>query len=70
MMTHSPGNLNVLKTVLQQDKDADKITISQLNGEDLYSDVITQLLLNGMASAQSRFLRFNNLTGQLYCFHP
>ena len=70
MMTHSPGNLNILKTVLQQDEDADKITISQLKGEDLYCDVITQLLLNGMASAQSRFLRFNNLTGQLYCFHP
>ena len=70
MMTHSPGNLNVLKTVLQQDEEADKIIISQLKGEDLYSDVITQLLLNGMASAQSRFLRFNNLTGQLYCFHP
>ena len=70
MMAHSPGNLNVLKAVLQQDADADKITISQLKGEDIYADVIVQLLLNSMASAQSRFLRFNNLTGQLYCFHP
>lgn len=70
MMAHVSGNLNALHSVLKTAPDGDKITISQKKCQELYNDVFVQLLLNSLASAQSKFLRFNNLTGQLFCFHP
>lgn len=70
MMEHAVGNVEVLKSVLQQDKTSDKLTLAKVNSTDLYSDTIIQLLLNNLGSAKSDFLRFNNITGQLYCFHP
>ena len=70
MMEHAVGNLEVLKSVLQQDKASDKLTLTKVKSTDLYSDTIIQLLLNNLGSAKSDFLRFNNITGQLYCFHP
>ena len=70
MMEHAAGNLEVLKSVLQQDKTSDKLTLAKVKSTDLHSDTIIQLLLNNLGSAKSDFLRFNNITGQLYCFHP
>lgn len=32
--------------------------------------LLIQLLLNALGSYESDFLKFNNLTGHLYCFHP
>lgn len=70
MMAHEHGNLDVLREVLRQEPEAEKITISPVKCAELYLDTIVQLLLNNLGSATSQFLRFNNLTGQLYCFHP
>lgn len=36
---------------------------------ELSDDIIAQLLLNALGSYYSEFLKFNNLTGHLYCFH-
>lgn len=70
MMAHEIGNLKVLRAVLQQDENSDKITVSKVECAELYTDTVVQLLLNSLGSAKSSFLRFNNLTGQLFCFHP
>lgn len=70
MMIKSVGNQRNLKQVLLISDGGDNITITQVNSNFVESRIIASLLLNALGSYKTEFLRFNNLTGHLYCLHP
>ena len=59
-----------LKETLCNTEAGDKITISELDVTSVNQRAMLSLLLNALSSYDLEFLRFNNLTGHLYCFHP
>lgn len=63
-------NKQLLRKVLSGTPEADTITLSQVQSQSLEDHVLLQLLLNSLGSVDHPLLRFNNLTGHLYCFHP
>jgi len=69
MLQTNPDNKDKLKRLLPGIEDGDKYSIGKANVSELSDDIIVQLLLNALGSYDSEFLKFNNLTGHLYCFH-
>ena len=69
MLQTNPDNKDKLKGLLQGIEDGDKYSIGKADVSELSDDIIVQLLLNALGSYDSEFLKFNNLTGHLYCFH-
>lgn len=69
MLKINPDNKDKLKRLLQGIEDGDKYSIGKADVCGLSDDIIIQLLLNALGSYDSEFLKFNNLTGHLYCFH-
>ena len=69
MMIKSNGNQRNLKQVLLNSDGGDSITITQVNSNAVENRIIVSLLLNALSSYKTEFLRFNNLTGHLYCLH-
>ena len=70
LMRRNLRNKQLLKNALANVKGADTITLSQASSRELKEDDLIQLLLNSLGSVKHPLLRFNNLTGHLYCFHP
>lgn len=70
LMKHSDTNITQLKKALSDAEGADRITLSNISNTDLSDEVVLQLLLNSLGNYESSLLKFNNLTGHLYCFHP
>lgn len=70
LMRHVSQNRQLLRNVLADAKDSDTITLSQVNSRELEDSILLQLLFNSLGSVKHPLLRFNNLTGHLYCFHP
>lgn len=70
MMQKNIENKIQLKKILMSCDDGKHLTISQLRSSELESTSLLQLLLNGLCNSKNHLLRFNNLTGHLYCFHP
>lgn len=70
LMKHNDANISLLKAASAKAEGADRITISQAAADTLKDDVVLQLLLNSLGNYESALLKFNNLTGHLYCFHP
>lgn len=70
LMKRGSGNAALLKDTLSKADGADRITIAQADIGALGEDIIFQLLLNSLGNYENPLLRFNNLTGHLYCFHP
>lgn len=69
MLQTNPDNKDKLKRLLPGIEDGDKYSIGKADVSELSDDIIVQLLLNALGSYDSKFLKFNNLTGHLYCFH-
>lgn len=69
MLESNPNNVQKLKIVLQEVEEGSKYSISQVMPKEIEEPVMVQLLLNALGSFESDFLRFNNLTGHLYCYH-
>ena len=69
-MIKDTANKSRLKEVLFKTENGDKITIAQMDIAAVEQRIIISLLLNALGSYELDFLRFNNLTGHLYCFHP
>lgn len=63
-------DVNLLKEALADDNNVQYVTISKILVDTLSEDVILQLMLNSLGNYESSLLKFNNLTGHLYCFHP
>ena len=70
LMKSNDSNLSLLKDVTLKEDGGDRITISQVEVATLEMDIVLQLMLNSLGSYENPFLKFNNLTGHLYCFHP
>lgn len=70
LMKKGTNNIALLKSVLKNADGAEKVTISQQKSAEVYKDTLLQLFLNSLGTSESKYLRFNNLTGHLYCFHP
>ena len=69
MMYKNPSNKARLKQLLAKVEEGDRFSIVNMNVCDIKDDYLIQLLLNSMGSYDSEYLKFNNLTGHLYCFH-
>ena len=69
MLQTNPDNKDKLKKLLPGIEDGDRYSIGKADVSELSDDIIVQLLLNALGSYDSEFLKFNNLTGHLYCFH-
>lgn len=69
LLQTNPDNKDKLKGLLLGIEDGDKYSIGKADISELSDDIVVQLLLNAIGSYNSEFLKFNNLTGHLYCFH-
>ena len=69
-MKSNGSNKSLLKNAILKEDGADRITISQVTPNSLKDDIVFQLMLNSLGNYESPLLKFNNLTGHLYCFHP
>lgn len=70
LMKSNGSNKSLLKNAILKEDGADRITISQVTPNSLKDDIAFQLMLNSLGNYESPLLKFNNLTGHLYCFHP
>lgn len=70
LMKSNDTNMSLLKDVILKKDGSDRITISQIAANTLKDDIVFQLMLNSLENYKNPLLRFNNLTGHLYCFHP
>ncbi len=70
LMKSNGSNKSLLKNAILKEDGADRITISQVTPNSLKDDIVFQLMLNSLGNYESPLLKFYNLTGHLYCFHP
>lgn len=70
LMNKDVSNKMILKEALSNVYDAEYISLHQEHIETVQDEIILQLLLNSLSNYQSEGLKFNNLTGHFYCFHP
>lgn len=70
LMQKDRANKTRLKELLLKAEDGDRISIFKLDSLCVERRAVLSLLLNAIGSYDLEFLRFNNLTGHLYCFHP
>ena len=69
LLQTNPANKDKIKSLLPGIEDGDRYSIGKADVSELSDDIIVQLLFNALGSYDSEFLKFNNLTGHLYCFH-
>ena len=70
MMDKNSSNKSKIKDLIKAIDDGEYYSFLQQNPNDVDDSVIIQLLFNAIGSYESEMLKFNNLTGHLYCFHP
>jgi len=70
LMKKDTENKHVLRDVLSSAPESDCITLAQTESGVIDDYIVLQLLLNSLGSVDHPLLRFNNLTGHLFCFHP
>lgn len=67
LLKKHPNNSLIIKNIISQDEDGMYMSYTQEQYSNLSRRTILQLLLNGLNSKNHKLLRFNNLTGSLYC---
>ena len=70
MMDSAAGNRAVLRSALTSCEDGGSISFTPVKASDIDAGSLLQLLMNGIGNSTNPILKFNNLTGHLYCFHP
>lgn len=70
MMHKDDHNRALIKELISGVEGGSKLSVAETKIQDVQDWVLLQLLLNALSSYDSNFLKFNNLTGHLYCFHP
>lgn len=70
LMLHNENNKRRLKKTIESTEGGEKLFVEEVNVCEISDDIVLQLLLNALASYDSEILKFNNLTGHFYCFHP
>lgn len=69
MMERGMDNKSLLKQLLKEIEEGKNLFLADCTADGISDYLILRLLLNNLSSYDSDFLRFNNLTGHLYCFH-
>ena len=69
MLNAENGNLQLLKSVLSEVEDGEKFSIKQVDAKDIEEWTLVQIFFNALGVYDSELLKFNNLTGHLYCYH-
>lgn len=69
LLRTNPTNKDKIKSLLPGIEDGDKYSIGKADVSEISEDIVIQLLLNALSSYDAELLKFNNLTGHLYCFH-
>lgn len=69
MLESSAENLKKLKATIRDIEDGEKYSIVQVKSEAVDDWILIQILLNALGVYDTDFLKFNNLTGHLYCYH-
>lgn len=70
LMRKSDANKVLLKKVITESEGGETLTVASVKPNQVKDNVLVQLLLNSLANYELDFMKFNNLTGHLYCFHP
>lgn len=70
MMNHDETNEEKIKKALQANEKAETLSFEKINSHGMYENQLVQLFLNGLYRSEHKMLRYNNLAGHLYCFHP
>ena len=70
MMLHNDNNRMVLKNLISSVDGGNSLSVEECSINDFQDNLLLQLLLNALSSYDSDILKFNNLTGHFYCFHP
>jgi len=70
LLPHEDGNRVKFKELFNGIDGCDNLTCKQESIQKIASNILLQLLLNSINNYNSPLLKFNNLTGHLYCFHP
>ena len=70
MMRKAERNRFLVKELISSIEGGDKLSVTETKATNILDYILLQLLLNALSSYDSNILKFNNLTGHLYCFHP
>ncbi len=70
MMRKDNQNRSLIKELISGAEGGSKLSVAETKIQDVQDWTLLQLLLNALSSYDSNILKFNNLTGHLYCFHP
>lgn len=70
MMRKAQNNKRLLHEIFSDVKGAEFITVSHVKSSELKNRTLLQLLLNSLGNVENSLLKFNNITGHFYCFHP
>lgn len=70
MMLADFSNKQRLKEIFEKSDNGSKLFFEKTAPDNVSDYQLIQLMLNGLGSGENQYLRFNNLTGHLYCFHP
>ena len=70
MMHKDDKNRFLIKELISGVEGGSKLSVAETKIQDVQDWTLLQLLLNALSSYDSNILKFNNLTGHLYCFHP
>ena len=70
MMCKDNQNRSLIKELISGVEGGSKLSVAETKIQDVQDWTLLQLLLNALSSYDSNILKFNNLTGHLYCFHP
>ena len=70
LMKKDTDNKRRLLKAIEDTPESTTITVTPVKSYTIEDHVLLQLLLNSLANADHPLLRFTNLTGHFYCFHP
>lgn len=70
MLEHRADNKALIRKICDETEDADNISVMQVKAKELEERTLLQLLINGITAQSHPYLKFNNLTGKLYCLCP
>lgn len=70
LMDKESNCISSLKVILEGEDEADRITLEMIDPRKIDKRILAQLFLNAIGNYETDILRFNNLTGHLYCVHP
>lgn len=70
LMEKSGDNRAALLRLLEELPDGRQLTFKKIEADSLEKYQLAQLLMNSLGSSESKYIRFNNLTGYLYASGP